>query len=304
LSQDEESSTISAQGHIPKDGEDANPTVNHILPGFFSTMGIPLIAGREFTTRDHFGAPKAAIINERFARQYFGHENPLGRHIGYGMGENGKFDIEIVGVVKGIREVDLKEKPKNQVWVPALADEHPSTMTFYVRTAMDPANMSNLLRQSVRQLDSGLPIYKVKTLDTQIRETHYVDRLISMLSAAFGIVATLLAGIGLYGVMAFTVARRTPELGIRMALGAQRSSVLRMIMLEVALLIAIGIGVALPTAFALGHYLRTQLFDIRPNDPVTMLSATFILIVVALLAGYIPARRATRIDPMAALRWE
>jgi putative ABC transport system permease protein len=144
----------------------------------------------------------------------------------------------------------------------------------------------------------------MKTLETQIRETHYTDRLITLLSAAFGLLATLLAAVGLYGVMAFTVSRRTRELGIRMALGAQRGSVVRLIMQEVFLLAAIGIGIALPLAFGLGRFIDSQLFGLKATDPLTLSAATLLLTAVALAAGYIPALRATRIDPMDALRWE
>jgi ABC-type antimicrobial peptide transport system permease subunit len=144
----------------------------------------------------------------------------------------------------------------------------------------------------------------MKTVETQVRETHYIDRLITMLSAAFGLLATLLAAVGLYGVMAFTVARRTRELGIRMALGAQRASVIRLVMQEVFLLAGIGIGAALPLAFGLGRFIESQLFGLKATDPSTLITATLLLATVALAAGYIPALRATRIDPMDALRWE
>lgn len=157
---------------------------------------------------------------------------------------------------------------------------------------------------TIRRIDASLPVFDVKTLATQIKETQYIDRLISMLSAAFGILATLLAAVGLYGLMAYTVARRTPELGIRMALGAQRRNVLKLVMMEVFVLIGIGIGAALPVALGLGRYVEKQLFEIHPADPVTLLGATGILTAVGVLAGYLPALRATRIDPAIALRWE
>ena len=298
------SSTTRTEGYVAHEHEDLNPDVNHVLPGFFSTLGIPLVSGREFTNHDTFGAGKVAIVNESFVKYFFGGHNPLGRHIGFGDPETAKLDIEIVGVIKDIRNRDLKSKTERQVWTPALQEEKPSTITFYIRTANDPKAIAATVRQTIRQLDARLPLYGVKTVDMQIDETYYVDRLLSMLSAAFGALATILAAIGLYGVMAYTVARRTPELGIRMALGAPRRNVLRLVMLEVVMLIAIGIGAALPIALALGHYLEKQLFQIQPNDPLTLLTATGLLALVALTAGYIPAFRATRIDPVTALRWE
>ncbi|MBV9677470.1 MAG: ABC transporter permease, partial [Acidobacteriaceae bacterium] len=304
LAENNMSMTTRAEGYRAREHEDLNPDVNHVLPQFFSTLGIPLVSGREFTDRDTFGAAKAAIVNESFVKYFFGGHNPLGRHIGFGDPETAKLDIEIVGVIKDIKNRDLKSKAERQVWTPVLQEEKPSTITFYMRTGNDPNGMIATARQTIRQLDARLPLYAAKTVDTQINETHYVDRLLSMLSAAFGALATILAAIGLYGVMAYTVARRTPELGIRMALGAPRGNVLRLVMREVVMLIAIGIGAALPLALALGRYLEKQLFQIHPNDPLTLLAATGLLTLVALTAGYIPAFRATRIDPVNALRWE
>lgn len=304
LANNQEMDTTRAEGHPYKEGENLNPTVNHVLPGFFSTMGIPLLAGREFTNRDLFGAAKVAIVNESFARFFFRNRNPLGLHIGFGDPLTVKTDMEIVGVVKDIKQVDLKRPPENQVWTPSLQSEHPSNITFYLRTFTEPDVMASQVRTTVRRIDPSLPVFDVKTLTAQINETQYVDRLISMLSAAFGILATLLAAVGLYGLVAYTVARRTPELGIRMALGAQRSTVLKLVMREVFVLTGIGIGVALPLALGLGRLVEKQLFEIPPADPVTLLGATGLLAVVAMLAGYLPALRATRIDPAIALRWE
>jgi predicted permease len=298
------SSTTRAEGYAAHEHEDLNPAINHVLPQFFSTLGIPLVSGREFTDRDTFGATKVAVVNESFVKYFFRGRNPLGRHLGFGDPDTAKLDIEIAGVIKDIKDRDLKSEVERQVWTPVLQEEKPSTITFYVRTGNDPKAMGATIRQTVRQLDARLPLYGMKTVDMQLNETHYVDRLLSMLSAAFGALATILAAIGLYGVMAYTVARRTPELGIRMALGAPRGNVLRLVMLEVVMLIIVGVGAALPIALALGHYLEKQLFQIKPNDPLTLLTATGLLTLIALIAGYIPAFRATRIDPVTALRWE
>ena len=164
--------------------------------------------------------------------------------------------------------------------------------------------MAAAARAALRRRDSALAMYDVKTIATQIRETHYADRLITLLSIAFGALATLLAAIGLYGVMAYSVARRTRELGIRMALGAQRMQVLRMVMREAVLLAVIGIAVALPIALGLGRFVEKQLFELHAYDPQILFGATALLAVVTMIAGYLPAMRATRIDPMNALRWE
>lgn len=304
LSNNQEMDTTRVEGHVFKEGENLNPTVNHVLPGFFSTMGIPLIAGREFTDRDSFGAPKVAIVNESFARYFFKDRNPLGMHIGFGSPLMANMDMQIVGVVKDVKQIDLKQKPGNQVWTASLQTEHPSAITFYVKTYSDPRAISTLMRRTIRSLDRGLPVFDLKTLTSQINETQYVDRAISMLSAAFGILATVLAAVGLYGVMAYTVARRTPEFGVRLALGAQRSDVLALVLREVCVLAAIGIAVALPFILLLGRYVQKQLFEIQAADPATLVAAAALLIGVAVLSGYIPAMRATRIDPATALRAE
>ncbi|HEX3682779.1 MAG TPA: ABC transporter permease [Bryobacteraceae bacterium] len=305
LADDESMRTTQAEGFRAKEGEDVTPDTNEVLPDFFSTVEIPLLEGREFTEHDTLGAPKVAIVNQSFVDTYFHGRNPLGRHIGFGgRPETTKLDMEIVGVIKDARSRTLKDKVRRQVYTPVLQDEKPSTLTFYIRTAGDGNGMARLARRVVRQRDAGLPIYDVKTIATQIRETHYADRLITMLSIAFGFLATLLAAIGLYGVTAFSVARRTRELGIRMALGAQRAQVLRMVMKEVLLLAAIGICAALPVAIGLGRFIQSQLFELKASDPGILCAATALLAIVALAAGYIPAFRATRIDPMDALRWE
>ncbi len=295
--------TTRAEGYTPKENESQNPKINGVLPGFFSTMGIPLMSGREFTERDRFPGPKVAIVNESFVNFFFHNQNPLGRHIGFGP-KTAKLDMEIVGVVKDAKGSDLKEKTARYVFLPALQDETPNEMTFYIRTDNDPKALMASVQRTMRQIDRALPVYNVKTLATQINETHYTDRLIALLSAAFGLLATVLASIGLYGVMAYTVARRTREIGIRMALGAQRNTVLWIVMREVMLLAGIGIAVGLPTAFALGRLIQDQLFLLKAHDPMTISAATLLLAVVSVIAGYVPARRATRIDPMQALRWE
>jgi predicted permease len=273
-----------------------------MLPGFFSTAGVPLIAGRDFNERDTAGEPGVVIVNETFQRRFFPHASPLGHRIGFG--GSGPTNMEIVGVVKDMKEADLKEKPKPWTFTPVLQNTAPGAVTFYVRTARNPLAVAQAARQIVRRMDAALPVYDLKTLDTQIGETHFLDRLLAWLSVAFGSLATLLASIGLYGVTAFNVTRRTQEIGIRMALGAARGNVLQLVMREVLILAAAGLIVGVPAALALGRLVESQLFEMKAGDPVVIAGAMAVVLLVSILAGYLPSRRATHIDPVQALRWE
>jgi len=207
-------------------------------------------------------------------------------------------------VVKDDKGAGLKKEPPRFVYVPYMQEKSLTKLTAYVRTAQDPARMAGALRQVVNRTDANLPVFGMKTMETQVNESLFTERLVAMLSAVFGCLATLLAAIGLYGVMAFTVARRTREIGIRMAMGADRGKVVWLVMREVALMAAIGIGIGLPAAWGLSQFIRAQLFGVEPHDAATLVAATLILAAVSLVAGYIPAARATRVDPLVALRYE
>jgi len=294
--------TVHIEGYRPSAGEDMNPGYNEMLPGFFSAAGVPLIAGRDFNARDTAGAPLVAIVNETFQKRFFPHDSPLGHRIGW-FG-SGTPNIEIIGVVKDMKSGNLKDKPRPFTFTPLLQDPAPGEATFYLRTARNPLAVAQGVRQVVHRMDAMLPVYDLKTLDMQIDETHFLDRLLAWLAGAFGLVATLLASIGLYGITAFNVTRRTQEIGIRMALGAARGNVLRLVMREVLMLAAVGLLIGVPAALALGRLLESQLFEMQARDPAVMLGAAAVVILVSTLAGYLPARRAARIDPMQALRWE
>jgi len=293
--------SVHIEGYHPTQGEDMNPGFNEMLPGFFAAVGVPLIAGRDFNEGDTAGAPLVTIVNETFQKRFFPHDSPLGHRIGW---YGGPANLEIVGVVKDMKGGNLKEKPKPWTYTPWLQDPAPGEVTLYVRSAGDPLAVARGARQAVHRLDASLPVYNLKTVETQIGETHFLDRLLAWLSVAFGCLATLLASIGLYGITAFNVARRTQEIGIRMALGARRGNVLGMVMREVLILAGVGTAVGLAVALALGRLVESQLFEMKGRDPAVMAGATAVVLVVSLLAGYLPARRAARIDPMQALRWE
>jgi len=294
--------TVHIEGYRPSNGEDMNPGYNEMLPGFFSGASVPLMAGRDFNERDTAGTPQVVIVNETFQKRFFPHESPLGHRIGWG--DAGPATLEIVGVVRDMKVGDLKEKPKPWTFTPVLQNPAPGAVTFYVRTAGDPLTVAQAARQVVRRMDAALPMYDLKTVDTQIDETHFLDRLLAWLSIAFGCLATLLATIGLYGTTAYSVTRRTQEIGIRMALGAARGNVLRLVMQEVLILVVVGLIVGVAASLALGRLIESQLFEMKAGDPAVFAGAIAVVALVSVLAGYVPARRASRIDPMEALRWE
>jgi len=293
--------TVRVDGYTRKEDEDMNPSVDGVGTRYFSTMGIPLVAGREFTEKDTGGAPKVAIINETMARYFYGDNNPIGRRIGFG--RDADTAIEIVGVVKDVRALQLRDKPVRYVYLPYRQDESVTSLTYYVRSAGIPS-LGASVRQAVQRLDPNLPIVDMKTMEAQVGESLYVERLVAVLSVAFGGLATLLAAIGLYGVMSYAVARRTREIGIRMALGAERAGVLWMVLREVAVMAILGIMAGLGIALYLTRQVRSVLFGLSPGDPATFMVAVIGLFVVALLAGFVPARRATAINPNLALRSE
>ena len=301
LSGDEWDSTTSVEGHQPKDGEDMQAFINAISPDYFKTMGIPMMAGRDFDRRDMKDNSKVAIVNEKFARHFFGNRSAMGRHLGRGGGPGTKLDIEIVGVVADSLYEGPREGVHRQVFIPNWGN---GGVAFYVRAGLPTNAVYGAVKHELKKLDPGMPMYQLKTLGKQLDETLLTERLIALLSAGFGFLATLLAAIGLYGVMAFVVARRTKEVGVRMALGANAGSVVWLVMREVVVLLAIGLAIGIPAAFSLGSFVATQLYGIKASDPRIAGFSMITLVAVASAAGLIPARRASRIDPILALRYE
>ncbi|MEP6917745.1 MAG: ABC transporter permease [Acidobacteriota bacterium] len=301
LSGNEWDSSTTVEGHKAADGEDMQAFMNALSPGYFETMKIPILEGRDFRDSDLKEQSTVAIVNRRFAEHFFPGKSAVGKRLGRGGGPNTKLTIEIIGVVADSLYEGPREGVRRQVFVPNWGR---NSAAFYVRTVASSANVFGIIRNEVKQLDSSMPVYEMKTLESQLDETLLTDRLIALLSAGFGLLATVLASVGLYGVMAFVVARRRKELGIRLALGAQPGTLIWMVMREVLLLLAIGLAIGLPAAMALGRYVSTQLYGIQANDPGMAVATMLLLTVVSAAAGLIPARRASRIDPILALRYE
>jgi len=304
LSYDNWSSDVTVEGYTAKTGEDMEQAENFVSPGYFATMKIPVHAGREFTEQDVVGAARVVIVNEKFARRYFGDRGAVGRHIGMGEDPGTKTDIEIVGVVGDTKYSTMRREIPRQMYFPYLQNKWTGQMAAFVRTEIPPAQMFPVLRAAVRKLDANLPVYQMKTELRQRDDSLAVEKLAATLAGAFGMLATVLAAVGLYGVMAFLVARRTREIGIRMALGAVTGNVVWLVVREVLVLVGIGMLVGLPAALGLTRLLKSQLYDIAPSDPATIVVATVGIAAIAAVSAYIPARRATRIDPVKALRYE
>jgi predicted permease len=280
-----------------------NASFNGVGPGYFRTMGIPLMAGREFTRADALGAPKVGIVNQAFARKFNLGDNPVGKRFGLG-GPNARPDIEIVAVAQDAKYSDVKREVPAQYYLPYRQEERLGYAYFYVRTSTPPEQMLGTIPAVMRTLDAGLPLGDVKTMDQQILENVTQDRIVSTLSLAFALLATVLAAIGLYGVLAYTVAQRTREFGLRMALGADGGTVRAMVLMQVARMALVGGLIGLAIAVGIGRLAQSLLFEMEGHDPLVLTAATVVLGLVALGAGLIPAMRASKIDPMNALRYE
>jgi predicted permease len=304
LSANVSDTALKVQGATAGEQDDMTPVnVEPIGPNYFATMQTPILSGREFTNSDRAGAPKVAVVNQSTARHFFGTANPIGRFVSIPGYRADTSWLEIVGEVRDIKVHDLRETSTPMLYVPMWQAAEGGT-TFEVRTAMDPAKAATAVLGAVKSVNSRLPIYSVKTLGDQLDDSLVQEHLVASLSGTFGFMALLLTSIGLYGLMAFAVNRRTSEIGIRMALGAERNRIARMIVGVTMTLVGIGIALGLPAAMLSSRLIANQLFGLSAGDPLTFTAVCLLLALIAITSSYLPARRAASIEPMRALRSE
>ncbi len=304
LTDTDASANITVPGAPPLRGDLNDVRTDHVAPGYFSTLGIPLITGREFTASEGPQSPKVAIVNEAMVRRFIPSGDALGRRFAFGSGDV-KPDIEIVGVVQDARNSQIRgDKISPYVYMPYEQDPKLGQMTFYVRTFQDPLALAPELRKTVQHFDANLPVPNVKTMEATIDEDIFAERLVAQLSLGFGVLAALLAAIGIYGVLAYTVVQRTREIGIRVAVGARPGEVQRLVYREVGPMLAVGLAIGLPATYALSRLVESLLYGIRAGDLPVYAGALILVAAAAGLASFIPARRATKVDPMVALRYE
>ena len=303
LSHDNRGGNITVEGYQAREDEYTGASQHAVSPGYFHALGIPVVRGREVTERDLNSPQKVVVVNEEFVRRYFGERNPLGRHMTFG-GGNVTLDREIVGVVRNFKHDSLRQTPSPAVYFPYTNEERLDRTEFYIRGELDTGALASQVRRVVQQMDASLPVFDTEPVEILVEQSVQIDRLIAVLACAFGLLATVLAAIGLYGVVAYTVARRTAEIGIRVALGAVPGAVLWLVMKDVGRLVLFGLAIGVPAALALGRLVQSQLFGLKAGDPAILACASAALVLVALLSGLIPSRRAARIDPIDALRHE
>jgi predicted permease len=295
-------SDVAVEGFEAGPDTDTNARFNEIGPGYLRTLGMPLLRGREFTRADTLGAPKVAIVNQAFAKKFNLGQDVIGKRIS--STGPAKLDIEIVGLVQDAKYNRVKSEIPPVFMVPYRQNPRIGSLSFYVRTPGNPDTAMRSVREAIARIDPNLPLEDLKTMPQQVRDNMFMDRMISTLAAAFAVLATILAAVGLYGVLAYTVAQRTREFGLRMALGADGARVRSLVLRQVAVMTVIGGAIGIACALMIGRSAQALLFEMKGYDPVVIALAAVVLSLVAFAAGYIPAHRASRVDPMNALRYQ
>jgi len=295
--------SVWVEGYTPRQEENLTVYLNSVGPRYFETLRDPLLLGRDFSSRDTETSPKVAIINQTMARYFFGDRNPIGKKFGWYGEDKNKVQFEIVGVVKDSKYETLREQVPRTAFLDCFQDSLEG-MTFGVRTWIEPSAVISQIRNEIRAVDPSLRIEGFTTLEEHVENSLGHERLMATLSSLFAALAVVLTCVGLYGVMAYSVARRTSEIGIRMALGAGRARIVGTILRESALLILAGVGLGLPVALGVARVISSRLYGLKPADPLTIAGAIILLTAVTGLASYIPAHRATKVDPLVALRGE
>ncbi|MEK6410734.1 MAG: ABC transporter permease [Acidobacteriota bacterium] len=321
------SNSVTVPGHTPPAGEDTSCQLLWVGPKFFETMIMPLLQGRDFGPQEEqpfeakpsqraggqavqnatpYGeaAPLSAVINQTMAHYFFGDENPLGKHFYFMGGSLKARPFQVIGVVKDAKYKSLRETSRRAFYLSYFQDPGAGALTFLLRTTGNPTGFGSAIERTVRELNPRLQVVGLKTMDDVVNESLAQERFVAQLASFFSLFALLLACVGLYGIMSYTVTRRTNEIGIRIALGARSADVVRLVMKETMLLVAAGVAIGLGAALAATRLIASLLYGLTPNDPVTMAVAALLMIAVAALAGYLPARRASRVDPMTALRYD
>ncbi len=305
ISGDSSTSNYSVQGHIAPEDENMNFESSWITSNYFATLHQPILAGHEFTEADAKTSPKVAVVNLTFAKRFYGSpQSAIGRLIGFGASNHEKYDITIVGVVGDVRHENMHDAPRGTIYQPYTQLDNTFGLQMYALTAQKPELVENEIRERIHRLDPKLVVDSMRTMDQQIDISISNQRALAMLSMSFSALAMLMTAVGLYGVLAYATKQRTREIGVRMALGAQRSSMIVLVLREMALTAAIGVAVALPAAFLLSRLLRSQLYGVQPGDPITLLACILISALMVAIAAAVPARRAASVDPMEALRTE
>ncbi|MFZ0692049.1 MAG: ABC transporter permease [Acidobacteriaceae bacterium] len=296
-----ETNGFTVQGYKPAEGESMGFESPWVTPGFFATMRQPLLAGREFNEADGKNAPKVAVVNIAFAKRFYGSApNALGRVIG----EGDKPDTTIVGVAGDVKHQNLRDDIGPAVYRPYAQTPHPGGLQIYVRTARDPETVEAGIQRTIHDLDPTLVVDGLRTMEAQVDMSASDERALAMLAIGFAALAALLAAVGLYGVLAYSTQSRTREIGVRLALGAPRHTLVALVVREMAWIAGLAALVALPATVGLAHFFRSQLYGVSTWDPVTLAAALLLTAVMVVLASALPARRATAVDPMEALRTE